>query len=250
MTKFDKPQKGNPHQLAINQHTFPARSIARFADASGRIQLQMKADGSVRLAKPTDSIFCARRLWDHAAETLFCKRIEDDFQRLAGLVVGGLVTRFSQQMTHVISSFYALWLARAQIREQPEQDQVMPGIWPDEARTKDQEERLEKNGYAFSRGNVFPARMINGAAIRTLVGRHLRQINPTADWGMIHASGGEFVVPDWPFDHAFVPVSPTLALVNNSAHQRLDRAAMGLLNEQLRRASRRYFFARNFASCP
>jgi hypothetical protein len=39
MLKFEKPQKGNPHCLAIDQHTFPSKSIARFADANGRVQI-------------------------------------------------------------------------------------------------------------------------------------------------------------------------------------------------------------------
>jgi hypothetical protein len=178
------------------------------------------------------------------------KRIEDKFQRLANLIIDGQVLSFNQEQTHVISSFYALWLARAQIRDRPEKDAIMPGIWPGHAISKDQEEGLEKAGYAFSRGNILPARMINGVAVHVLVARHLRRINPTANWGIVHASSGEFIVPDWPLDYSFVPITPTLALVNDSINQRLDRGAVGLVNEQLRSTSRRYFFARDFAACP
>ena len=250
MTKFEKPQKGNPHQLVINQHTFPAKSIARFVDSSGRVQLHMKPDKLVRRATPFDGIFCARRAWDHASEVRFMKRIEDDFQRLADLIIDGQVLSFNQEQTHVISSFYALWLARAQIRDRPEKDATMPGIWPGHALSKDHEEGLEKAGYTFSRGNLVPARMINGVAVHVFVARYLRQINPTANWGIVHASRGEFIVPDWPLDYAFVPITPMLALVNHSGNQRLDRGAVGLVNEQLRSASQRYFFARDFAACP
>jgi hypothetical protein len=250
MAKFEKPQKGNRYQLVINQHTFPAKSITRFADSSGRVQLQMKANKLVRRAKPSDSIFCARRAWDHASEVRFVKEIEDNFQRLADLIIDSQVLSFNQEQTHAISSFYALWLARAQIRDRPEKDASMPGIWPGRARSKHEEEGLEKAGYAFSRGNIVPARMINGAAIHVLVARHLRQVNPTANWGIVRASSGEFVVPDWPLHHAFVPITPTLALANQAINQQIDRAAVGLVNEQLRSASRRYFFARDFAACP
>jgi hypothetical protein len=58
----------NPFQLVINQHTFRAKSIARFAGSSGRVQLQMTANKLVRQVKPTDSVFCARRAWDHASK--------------------------------------------------------------------------------------------------------------------------------------------------------------------------------------
>jgi hypothetical protein len=250
MAKFEKPQKGNPHQLVINQHMFPAKSITRFADSCGRVQLQMKADKLVRRAKPSDSIFCARRAWDHASEVRFIKKIEDNFQCLADLIIDGRVLKFDEQQKHIISSFYVLWMARAEIRDQPQKDAVLPGSWPSYGFSKDQEEGREKAGYSFFRGNVFPARMISGAAVHVRVGRYLRLVNPTANWGIVQASGGEFVVPDWPL-HAFVPITPSLALVNQEAiNQRLDRAAVGLVNEQLRSASRRYFFARDFAACP
>jgi hypothetical protein len=249
MAKFEKPQKGNPNQLVINQHTFPAKSIARFGGSSGRVQLQMKADKSIRLAKPSDTMFCARRAWDHASEVRFIKKIEDNFQQLADLIIDDGVSSFNEEQTHVISSFYALWMARAQIRDQPERDAIMPGVWPGSALSKHQEEGLEKAGYAFARGNVFPARMKNGVAIHVLVARHLRQINATASWGIVRPSDGEFVVPDWP-EHAFVPITPTIALANPASNQQLDRSAVGLVNEQVRSASRRYFFARDFVACP
>ncbi|MGJ4947262.1 hypothetical protein [Bradyrhizobium sp. HKCCYLS20291] len=250
MTKFEKPQKGNPHQLVVNQHTFPARSIARFANSSGTVQLRLKADSSVREARPTDSMFCARRVWDQSSEALFCKKIEDDFQRLADLIVSGLIVSLNKERMHAISSFYALWVARTQLRDQPEKDLNMPGIWPDETRSKEQEEALEKAGYTFTRGNLLPARMVNGLAIRAWVMRHLRQVSPTAHWGIIYASGGEFIVPDCSLDHSFVPISPHIALANNASNQRLDNSAVRLVNEQLRSTSIRYFFARDFAACP
>src|ERR1700721_1953059 len=194
MAKFEKPQKGNPFRLVINQHPFPGKSIAKFGGSSGRVQLQMTADKLIRQAKPTDSIFCARRAWDHVSEVKFAKKIEDDFQHLADLIIHGQLLSFNEEQKHVVSSFYALWIARAQIREQPEKDAIMPGVWPGRARSKHQEEELEKAGLVFARGNVIPARMINGVAIHIHVARHLRQINPTAQWGIVWASSGEFIV--------------------------------------------------------
>jgi hypothetical protein len=160
------------------------------------------------------------------------------------------LSSFNEEQKYVASSFYALWVARAQIREKPEKDGIMPGIWPGRAWSKHEEEELEKAGIAFTRGNVVPARMLNGTAIHVLVGRHLRQINPIAHWGIVRASSGEFIVPDWPLHHTFVPITPTLALVSPAANQQLGRSAVGLVNGQLRLASRRYFFARDFLACP
>ena len=52
----------------------------------------------------------------------FAKKIEDDFQRLADLIIQGQFSNFNEERKYVVSSFYALWVARAQIREKPEKD--------------------------------------------------------------------------------------------------------------------------------
>jgi hypothetical protein len=50
--------------------------------------------------------------------------------------------------------------------------------------------------------------------------------------------------------HAFVPITPTIALANPAINQSIDRDGIGLVNKQLRLASRRYFFARDLSACP
>jgi len=48
--KYKKPQKGNPHQLTVKQHCFPARSIARFADSEGCVEVKLiKQDKKLKL---------------------------------------------------------------------------------------------------------------------------------------------------------------------------------------------------------
>lgn len=250
MAKFEKPQKGNPHRLVIGQHTFPSRSIARFAGADGRVHVHMKPGGPIRRAKPIDSIFCARRAWDHGTEVGFMKSIEDRFQQLADRIIDGRVSGFDAEQTHIISSFYALWVVRAEIRDQPGNDIDLKGVMPSRtAWSRDEEEGLEKARLAFVRGVTMPVHVVNGMRAGVLVGRYLRQINPSASWGIVRASGGEFVAPDWPV-HAFVPITQTIALANPAINQILDRDGIGLVNKQLRLASRRYFFARDFSSCP
>jgi hypothetical protein len=195
------------------------------------------------------TVYFVQGVWDHGSEVGFIKKIEDNFQRLAELIIKGLVYDFDREQTHAISSFYVLWTVREETRNQPEQDGVLQGILSGCRWSTHEEEELEKVGFAFQRGNTVPARVVNGLRIRVQVGRYLRQINPTAHWGIVQASDGEFVVPNWPV-HAFVPINPALALANPARNQRLDRDAVQLVNEQLRAASRRYFFARDFAACP
>jgi hypothetical protein len=165
------------------------------------------------------------------------------------LIIDGRVLTFDREQTHVISSFYVLWMVRAKIRDQPGKDAVLRGVLPGRGWSKDEEEGLEKAGLAFQRGITIPARLVNGLHARVLVGRYLREVNPSASWDVVRASGGEFVVPDWPV-HAFIPINPTLALANHAINKTLDQDTVGVVNEQLRLASRRYFFARDFSACP
>lgn len=92
MAKHEKPQKKNRHLLTVSQHVLPLASIARFADAEGRVSLHDLARRKVRLAKPNDNIFCAMRAWDQQAERGYMKRIEDEFQHLASKVIEGVLS--------------------------------------------------------------------------------------------------------------------------------------------------------------
>jgi hypothetical protein len=202
-----------------------------------------------RGAKPGDKIFCAQRAWDHDSEVGFLKNFEDDFQLLAQSILDGLSGKLDLAQNHVVSAFYALWMARVEIRRRSQPDIDLKGIMSSRRRSKDQEEQLEKVGIGFHRGSIVPSRLINGMHVRIMVGRFLRQIAPTADWGILRASEGDFLVPDWPL-HAYVPISPTIALANPAANQNLNGSKVSLVNDQLRRASRRYLFARDLDACP
>jgi hypothetical protein len=209
----------------------------------------MKNLDLIRRAKPTDIVFCARRAWDHGTEVGFMKEIEDRFQRLAEAVIDSRVLTFDREQTYAISSFFVLWRVRAELRDRFGDDADLEGVLPGPAWSKDEEEGLEKVGFAFQRGTTIPARIMNGLRVRALVAQYLREINPSASWGVVRASGGEFVVPDWPA-HQFIPIHPTLALGNPAMNQTLDRDTVGIVNRQLRFAGQHYFFARDFATCP
>jgi hypothetical protein len=74
---YEKTQNGNPHQLPVKQHVFPARSIARFANSAGMVQLHNLTTQRTRAARPGDAMFCAMRAWDLRAERGYMKQIED-----------------------------------------------------------------------------------------------------------------------------------------------------------------------------
>jgi hypothetical protein len=78
--KYEKPQSGNPHELPVKQHVFPAASIARFTQGDGCVSVYLIKHKKEILVKPDDQIFCARWVWDYRAEIGFMKQIEDKNQ--------------------------------------------------------------------------------------------------------------------------------------------------------------------------
>jgi hypothetical protein len=148
MVKYEKPQERNRRFLTVNQHVFPAASIARFADADGRVSLHDLIRSAERRAKPDDAIFCARRAWDQRAER-YMKKIEDKFQILASKVIEGVVSEIGEAENDVFNRFYALWYFRARRRTLPEQEIGLDGVTGGGGLNRDQEENLEIQGYTF-----------------------------------------------------------------------------------------------------
>lgn len=81
---YEKTQKGNPHHLPVKQHVFPVRSIARFANSGGMVQLHNLTTQQTRVAGPGDAMFCAMRAWDLRAERGFMKQIVDVMNSCSG----------------------------------------------------------------------------------------------------------------------------------------------------------------------
>jgi len=71
--------------------------IERFTDSTGRVNLFDRSRNKVRMAAPSDDIFCAQRVWDQRAEAGFIKSIEDDFQALADEIAADKLTTFIRE---------------------------------------------------------------------------------------------------------------------------------------------------------
>ena len=125
----------------MKQHVFPARSIARFANADGVVRLHNLATHQARAAAPGDAMFCAMRAWDLRAEHGFMKQIEDEFQELAEKIIAGTVTMIGPADKGKVDRFFALWKWRAHFRDADPQEVQFNGVtgarW-----TQDQEEKF------------------------------------------------------------------------------------------------------------
>lgn len=244
-----RPQKKNPHRFTIDQHVFPAASIERFADSNGRVSLFDIRRNKLRCAKPSDARFCAKRAWDHSAETQFMKRIEDNFQALASKIIAGATLDFDVAEKQVAHLFYALWHTRSRKRTLSTTEIQAVGFLGSSEFTPEQEENLEKNGYMVARADgKFLAHQLNAVQIQVETGRVARSLKETS-WGIVHAHKGEFIVPDAP-SHTIIPITPTLCLMNQAASGIITEDNVALVNRMVRSTSLEYFFSRDIERCP
>src|SRR4051794_14911880 len=117
---YEEPQRGNAHRLTVNQHVFPAASIARFAGDDGRVALyDLKRRTSWR-PPPDNQVFCARRVWDQRAEAGYMRAIEHAFQALAERVIADSSAELAPEDDSAASRFFALWRSRAVYRSAPD----------------------------------------------------------------------------------------------------------------------------------
>ena len=71
-----------------------------------------------------------------------------------------------------------------------------------------------------------------------------------AQWGILKAAKGEFLVGDR-FSHGRVlPISPVLCLVSDAENQALSEAQVAWLNREAVSNSKEYYFGRDLFSCP
>jgi hypothetical protein len=249
--KFEKPQRGNPHQLPFNQQIWPLKSIGRFVDGTGTgtVCLFDKVRNRMRQAKSDDDAFCAKRVWDRRAEFGYMKGIEDAFQELAAEIVAGTVTTIAAAQKGKVDAFFALWEMRADYKTSDGGEVNFKGVtganW-----SIDQEEKFEKGHAAFLRkGGNMPARMVIGLRIQIEIDAYVHDALSGIQWGIIGSEEGHFIVPDYPAN-PIIPLTPTLCLCSGGQSGTIKRQDVAGVNSCLKLDSREYFFARDFAQCP
>lgn len=206
---FEKPQAGNPHQLTVNQHCFPASAIARFCDTSGQVQVTLKEGHSFR-ADPSNKVFCAKRAWDQRAESGYMLSIENEYRDYAESVIASGSLSVSQSGSAVVSAMYSLWCLRESMRDAEIEEYPIPGVVELAVEySKDDMELLEKAHISTFRPDfTIPARHTVSGLIQIRLNRALRSFRGT-EWRLAHAESG-FVVPDSSLDRMILPLSPSL----------------------------------------
>lgn len=245
----EKTQPGNPHQLTLRQHVFPARSIQRFCEHGGIELIDLKR-GLRRRARSDDSVFCADRAWGHSAEAGWMKEIEDLFQALAEEIIVDAPAKFTTEQISAINEYFGLWRARVEQRYIPMQRIRPTGVLEvTQKLTPDQLELLEKHGVmGIAPDGSFPFREFNGQSV--LLGIELiSEKLKGRRWGIIRPLEGEFCVPDLPI-HGVIPIAPKVALALDSDSDFITRNSLARINSLMRQSAREYVFARAFKACP
>ncbi len=177
------------------------------------------------------------------------RSIESDYQALANQIVDGTLEALSSNDQRSISWFFALWYMRARHRTLEKQE-IHVNAASGSKLTKEQEEILESKGIGYIRenGNI-PARQINGMQLQMKVTDYAANTLSLTSWNVIHATEGEFLVPDVP-EYTIVPLSPTICLVANSQHGSITRKNLAEINGALFLSSKAYVIARDLRKCP
>jgi len=243
--KYEKTQRGNPHDLTVEQHVFPARSIGRFVGADGCVDAQLASKSAPIRIRPQNGLFRTRRTWDQKAERLFMKGIEDKFQELADKILDDQIAVVEGVDAQTVNLFYALWYHRSRLPHPDEPFVTMNRITPSDL-TKDQQEILESKGVAYYGPEGMPARFLTGIRLQILTGRYAHQIRHLT-WGIIRPLGGEFLVPDIP-SHNIMPIDPKTCLVSGHPSGQVTVANLREINAALIATSSRYVFACNIRS--
>lgn len=248
---FEKPQSRNPHQLTIWQHIMPNKSIARFGDAQGWVQLKrIKEQQSLKL-QPNNEIFCAKRVWSQKGESSSIKD-ETAFQQLADKILSGQLTSLHDDMHIVATEMYLLWRTRFIYASNPIQDQQLKMFHHERQLSKDQQEQLEKGGifYVHQDGRI-PSRSLTSILLRRDMDSALIAGASKMKWGIVKSLPGlEFLCPDATLNEPIIPVSPNVCLIAGWPNGTATPVATGNINQTLLTEARNYWFARHPAKCP
>ena len=246
--KFEPTQPGNPHQLTIKQHMFPAASIRRFTDSSGVVEVFIKKQSCVVRLKPNNSIFCAQRVWDQKTENGVGKRIEDRFQALAHAIENGKVTTIGIFEKRIVEEFFSLWRTRQKLRLEGLEDIRVNGITGD-VLTNDQQEILERKHAMYATDGVMKGRLLASVHVFGYQDRFIHD-NKDMRWGIARSSSAEFIVQDCFEDMMIIPVSSRIAIVADQPDSRLTPDQVAVINQSAIDRTSGYYFARRLSVTP
>jgi hypothetical protein len=179
------------------------------------------------------------------------KEIEDNFQSVANSIINESISKIGIIEKSIINDFFALWNIRSYRKHLPIPDHLIHGIaGVSRELSKDEQEHLEKNHIGFIRPDqTMPGRLLCGINIQSnleIARKHLHN----AEWGIIRAKEGEFLVPDNYSNVRMVPLTPTACLFSRSKNTYISLQDVSKINQLSYRSGREFYFSRKLSNCP
>ena len=233
--------------IAKNQHIVPKRSLEHFGNLSGSIEVRRIGQIESFRTGARNPIFCFKSAWDHRAEALDGKRIEDSFQGVVNRAIKSDVYQLESFESIEVTKFFALWLYRSQATEF-NVDDVHPALKPSVV-DKDEKLRLESLGINFiDETGTLPAHVKKGlfvcGGVMSFLDRHMG-----LKWFMSRSTEYEFLIADNPAGNLFIPISPELCLVAGYSWPVLTAEQCRQVNLLTMASARKFYCARDLSHC-
>jgi hypothetical protein len=236
-------------QLTKRQHIIPAKSISRFCGSEGHVFVTRQGERPFR-AKPTNSIFCAKRVWEERSERNH-KEIEDRYQAIADAICADDLKVLGTAESEQVSAMFALWMVRSRLADAPLTDVDLPALslaapagcnvsgWE-----PDERDQLEEAGLVVSSSDgIIPGRMQAWPLMQRGIAALREKLRGVA-WGVWRADEGEFLMPDRYEQSCLLPVSPTVLLVLGKRERTLSGSAVAKINRLSISEHGQWFFKR------
>ncbi|XXY50119.1 hypothetical protein WME91_03080 [Sorangium sp. So ce269] len=246
MMPFEKPQKGNPHQLTVKQHVHTAHAISQFEGTDGCVDVKLLSSGKTIRVACGNAVFCANRVWDERAEKGYMQAVEHAFHaELARAEIAGRAAR-----NHAaISRYHLLWGLRHFYTKNSISDITLTDV-SGSGLSKEQEEILEAKWGGFVRsGGVSPARFNISLKIQQRLDMHMSAY-AGREWGLLRAAAGQFLVADCYGELAVLPISPTLCFCGDAPDRAIEQGEVAAINRASMDAATAFYFGRDLAACP
>ncbi len=243
--KHDNTLKGNPNKLTVHQHIHSKKSISKFANSNGLVNVFLKNNKRNFYVKPDNKVFCGKRVWSQKSETGFIKKIESNFHKELDTILKTETINNHE----AINEYFLLWRIKHLLKDSDNQDIKLNLISASNI-SKEEEEIIELNGGTFIRNDSsVPSRFNNSFYLIMLFDKHYHNIKNRI-WNIVKSCDGEFIEADCYNEYLFFPINPHIALIEKYPKSIIDRNELALLNRISINESQHYYFGRDLKNCP
>jgi hypothetical protein len=235
--------------LVDNQHVLPAKSIERFCNSQGHVQVRRHKSDNSFPASPKNNIFCVKRVWDQRSEQGYGKNIEDKFQSLIQYVLHNNFGHLPPEGHKIASEFYTLWCLRSKIESYDElAEGNVVGVTGSKL-TDEQKKNIElRHSIYIEEGGVVPKHFIRGLTMQMAIDQFLDR-NPNLKWSICNSNSLDFVVSDNPEGDFIIPVTPKTCLICGFDNTLFNYQQILNINLKAIARSKEYYFAYNLEAC-